>query len=107
MTLAYESKTDYEKEKAKERNPAYDNCTRCGLEIHEQSWFTDDEGLHFCDKDCAEAHREQVFEDQRCGHEELDKTNAPMLFGKCKECGKTIMHHTYDKEKGEFEERDY
>lgn len=61
MTLAYQSKADYKKEKKKERSPAYDNCSYCGLEVHEQSWFTDDEGFRFCDKDCAEAHREEVM----------------------------------------------
>jgi len=63
MTLSWQSKADYEKEKEKERNSAYDTCTRCGLEIHEQSWFTDEEAFHFCDKHCAEAHREVVESD--------------------------------------------
>lgn len=107
MTEAYESKADYEKEKAKEQNPAYDNCIRCGLEIHEQNWFTDDEGLHFCDKDCAEAHREKVLEEQRCDHEELDKNQGPMTFGVCEECGETIMHHVWAEDKKELVERDY
>jgi len=60
MTLSYQSKAEYDKAMKKKRNPAYDNCKRCGLEIHEQSWFTDEEGLHFCDEDCASAHKKEV-----------------------------------------------
>lgn len=60
MTLAYDSKAEYEKAMEKKRNPAIDSCSRCGLEIHEQNWFRDEEGLTFCDEDCAKAHREEV-----------------------------------------------
>ena len=59
MTLSYDSKKEYEKEKEKERNPAIDWCDECGLEIHNSSWITDEEGYRFCDEDCKQFHKEE------------------------------------------------
>ena len=60
MTLAWDSKAEYEKEKAKERNPNITDCTNCGLETSDQEWIRDNEGYKFCSKDCKKMYNEET-----------------------------------------------
>jgi len=48
------------KQQKRKQSNAWKECVYCGQDIHEQNWFTDMEGLHFCDQDCGRFHREEV-----------------------------------------------